>query len=151
MDKLSFLKTEFPKMLLTLAPEAKGEWGVMNGQQMAEHMADSVSQATGKNNQSLHTPKDMVEKYKSFAMSDKEFKPNTPNAMLPDVPPPPTKASMADAVAEYSSLLDAFIAYFEENKGAVITNPFFGDLNFEEWTHLLHKHAVHHSKQFRLM
>ncbi|MFL5764054.1 MAG: DinB family protein [Bacteroidia bacterium] len=151
MDKLSFLKNDFPKMLSNLAPDAKGEWGVMNGQQMVEHMADSVSQATGNNTQKLHTPADLVEKYKSFAMSDKEFKPNTPNAMLPDVPPPPSKGNMADAIAEYNKQLQEFISYFEKNKGASITNPFFGDLNFEEWTQLLHKHAVHHSKQFRLM
>lgn len=151
MDKLNFLRTEFPKLLTALGAEAKGEWGVMNAQQMVEHMADSVSQATGNNNQKLHTPTNMVEKYKSFAMSDKEFKPNTPNALLPDVPPAPSKGSMSDAIAEYNMQVAAFIAYFEKNKGTSITNPFFGDLNFGEWTHLLHKHAVHHSKQFRLL
>ena len=49
MDKLNFLKTEFPKLLRNLNPEAKGEWGVLNGQQMVEHMAESISYATGKN------------------------------------------------------------------------------------------------------
>jgi hypothetical protein len=27
-------------------------------------------------------------------------------------------------------------------------NPFFGDLNFAENVHLLHKHALHHLRQF---
>ncbi|MGZ4034069.1 MAG: DinB family protein [Bacteroidia bacterium] len=151
MDKLNFLKTEFPKLVQNLNPEAKGSWGVMNGQQMVEHMADSVSQATGKNNQKLHTAPDLVGRYKDFAMSDKEFKPNTPNALLPDVPAPVTKSTMQEAINEYSNQIKAFINYFEINKDATITNPFFGDLNFEEWTHLLHKHAVHHSKQFGLL
>jgi hypothetical protein len=151
MDKLNFIKTEFPKLLLTLDPEAKGIWGVMNGQQMIEHMADSVSQATGKNTQTLHTAPDMVPRMKAFAMSDKEFKPNTPNALLSDTPAPLAKSNVAEAVNEYNNQISAFINYFEKNKGATITNPFFGDLNFEEWTHLLHKHAVHHAKQFGLM
>lgn len=151
MDKLNFLKTEFPKLLRTLNPETKGEWGVMNGQQMVEHMADSVSQATGKNNQKLHTASDLVGRYKDFAMSDKEFKPNTPNALLSATPAPITKSTMEEAVQEFEKQVTAFIHYFETNKGAIITNPFFGDLNFEEWVHLFHKHAVHHSKQFRLL
>lgn len=151
MDKLNFLKTEFPKLVRTLNPEGKGEWGVMNGQQMVEHMVDSVSQATGKNNQKLHTAPDLVGRYKDFAMSDKEFKPNTPNALLSAIPAPVTKSTMEEAVQEFEKQIAAFINYFETNKGATITNPFFGDLNFEEWVHLLHKHAVHHSKQFRLL
>jgi hypothetical protein len=151
MDKLNFIKTEFPKLLQNLHPEAKGAWGVMNGQQMVEHMTDSVSQATRKNNQKLHTPHDMVGRYKDFAMSDKEFKPNTPNALLSDIPAPITKDTMKEAINGYNDQITTFINYFETNKGAVITNPFFGDLNFEEWTHLLHKHAVHHSKQFGLL
>ena len=54
MDKLTFLETEFPKLLRTLNPDAKGEWGVLNGQQMVEHMTESVSFATGKNSQAFH-------------------------------------------------------------------------------------------------
>ena len=151
MSKLNFIQNEFPQLLKKLDPAAKGGWGVMNGQQMVEHMADSVSQATGKNNQKLHTAPELVGRYKDFPMSDKEFKPNTPNALLPNVPAPVSKATMQHAIDEYNSQINAFISYFEGNKGATITNPFFGDLNFEEWTHLLHKHAVHHSKQFGLL
>ena len=151
MDKLDFLKTEFPKLVANLNSEAKGEWGVMNGQQMVEHMADAISQATGKNNQKLHTAPDLVDKFKSFAMSDKEFKPNTPNALMSETPPAIKKATMKEAVDEYNYQVIAFINYFETNNGATIINPFFGDLNFEEWTHLFHKHAVHHCKQFRLL
>ncbi len=151
MDKLNFLKNEFPQLLKKLDPNAKGEWGVMNGQQMVEHMAESISFATGKNNQVLHTAPELVGRYKEFAMSDKEFKPNTPNALMSTTPLPVMKASMADAIREVEVQTGLFIDYFEKNKGGTITNSFFGDLNFEEWTHLLQKHAVHHGKQFRLL
>lgn len=151
MYKLDFLKTEFPKLLHTLQPEAIGKWGVMNGQQMVEHMAESVSFATGKNNQALHTPAEHVSKYKDFAMSDKEFKPNTKNALLADTPYPLKRQKMQEAIEDYEKEIVAFISYFETNKGATLTNSFFGELNFDEWVHLLHKHAVHHSKQFGLL
>jgi hypothetical protein len=151
MDKLNFLKNEFPALLEKLDPAAKGSWGVMNGQQMVEHMAESISFATGRNNQKLHTPAEHVKKFKEFAMSDKEFKPNTKNALMSEVPIPATKTSMTDAIAEVKKEISNFVNYFENNKGATLTNSFFGDLNFEEWTHLLHKHAVHHCKQFGLL
>ena len=150
-DKLNFISVVFPKLLQNLDADAKGGWGVLNGQQMVEHIADSVRMASGKNNQKLHTAPDLVGRYKDFAMSDKEFKPNTPNALMPDIPAPKVNATMQEAINEYNDQIAAFIHYFEKNTEAIITNPFFGDLNFEEWTHLLHKHAVHHSKQFGLL
>lgn len=151
MDKLNFLKNEFPQLLKKLDPNAKGAWGVMNGQQMVEHMAESISFATGKNNQALHTPAEHVEKYREFALSEKEFKPNTKNALMSETPAPATKASMQEAIAALEKETADFIRYFETNKGATLTNSFFGDFNFEEWVHLLYKHAVHHCKQFGLL
>jgi hypothetical protein len=151
MDKLNFLQNEFPQLLKKLSPDTKGAWGVMNAQQMVEHMAESISFATGKNNQSLHTPEEHVEKYKEFALSDKEFKPNTKNVLMSEVPPPTTKANMQEAIAEVEKQTKAFIEYFQNNKESTLTNSFFGDLNFHQWLHLLHKHAVHHCKQFDLL
>lgn len=151
MDKLNFLKNEFPKLLQNLKADAKGSWGVMNGQQMVEHMAESISYATGKNNKNLHTAVEQLEKFKSFAMSDKEFRPNTKNALMGEVQEPIQKQNMAEAIQELEKQITSFINYFETNKDATITNPFFGNLNFEEWVHLLHKHAVHHCKQFGLI
>ena len=151
MDRLTFLKEEFPRLLQGLNSEAKGNWGVMNGQQMVEHMAESVSHATIKNAQPLHTPAEHLPKFKTFAMSDKEFKPNTVNALLLPTAYPLQKENMQEAIAALQAEINDFISYFENNKGAIITNPFFGDLNFEEWVHLLHKHAVHHCKQFGLL
>ncbi len=151
MGKLNFLKTEFPKLTVKLNSDAKGNWGVLNAQQMVEHMSDSVSYATGKNNQPLHSSKENVGKYKEFAMSDKEFKPNTKNALMSETPIPTKNSTMQLALLEYEQQINSFINYFENNEGATITNPFFGDLNFDEWIHLLYKHAVHHCKQFGLV
>ena len=151
MDKLNFLKTEFPNLLKGLNPDAKGNWGVMNGQQMVEHMTDAFSWASDKHSLKLHTPIEQVGKYKEFAMSDKEFKPNTKNALMAETAYPLRNTSMQNAIAELEKEIECFITYFENNKGAIITNPFFGDLNFEEQTHLLHKHAIHHCKQFGLL
>ena len=151
MDKLNFLKTDFIKLLSTLKSNDKGSWGLLNGQQMVEHISDSVRIANGKDKMKLHTPEGQVEAFRKFAMSDKEFKPNTKNALLPEIPPPVRNANMQEAIVELENEITDFISYFEINKEATITNPIFGDLNFEEWVHLLFKHAMHHCKQFELI
>jgi hypothetical protein len=151
MSKLNFLKLEFPKLLETLNPTVKGSWGVLNGQQMVEHMADSIRVATGKEKHQILTPADKLDKVKDFAMSDKEFKPDTKNTTMPDVPEPVRNSSMQDAIAEYKNEWNDFINYFEAHKEQTLPNPFFGNLNFQEWVHLFHKHAVHHCKQFGLL
>jgi hypothetical protein len=150
-NKLDFITNEFPQLLKKLDPNAKGAWGVLNAQQMVEHMAESISYATGKNNQQLHTPAEHLGKYREFAMSEREFNPNTKNALMPEVPAPSTKAGMQEAIEEMEKQTAAFISYFENNKNATLTNSFFGDMNFEEWVHLFHKHAVHHGRQFGLL
>jgi hypothetical protein len=151
MNKLNFLQTEFPSLLKKLSPDEKGTWGVMNAQQMVEHMAESISFATGRNNQSLHTPKEHVGKYKEFAMSDKEFRPNTKNVLMAETPDPVKCASMQEAIISVEKEIKEFVNYFEKNKDATLMNSIFGELSFNEWVHLLHKHAAHHCKQFNLL
>ncbi len=151
MNKLFFIQNEFPKLVSILNGDEKGKWGVLNALQMVEHMADSVNMATGKNKQKLHTPPEHVQAYKNFAMSDKEFKPNTKNALMSETPIPSKTNSVKEAIKEYNESVANFISYFENKKETTLTNPFFGELNFDEWIHLLHKHAVHHCKQFGLL
>jgi hypothetical protein len=151
MNKLDFVQNQFPSLAAKLSPAQTGSWGKMNALQMMEHMAESVSFATGKNNKPLHTPAEHVSKYKEFMLSDKPFKENTKNALMAEEPVPATRADMKEAIDSYNQEVAAFIKYFKENPGSTLTNSFFGNLNFDEWVHLLHKHATHHAKQFGLV
>jgi hypothetical protein len=55
---------------------------------------------------------------------------------------------MEHSISELEKELDDFVKFYENSPEAVVTNSFFGHLNFEEWTQLIHKHAIHHLKQF---
>jgi hypothetical protein len=44
--------------------------------------------------------------------------------------------------------MDYFFTVFNKNNLRVTRNPFYGDLNYEQNVQLLHKHALHHLKQF---
>lgn len=151
LAKINFLTVEFPQMVATLNADAKGKWGVMHAQQMVEHMSYSIRIASGTIPKNILTPPESLEKAKTFMMSDKPFRENTKNIELPDYALPLTQPDMASAIEEYKDELLVFFQTFEGNADKTITNPFFGHLNFEEWLHLLAKHALHHARQFGLV
>jgi hypothetical protein len=146
--KLSFLLNDYPSLLRNLDPSTKGQWGKMNVQQMIEHMVESVREANGKTPRVLMTPEERVPKMKEFLLSEKEFRPETKNILMGEEPPPVVKTSTTEAIDELEIELKDFVKRFNGDGESTITNPFFGNLNFEEWIQLLHKHAVHHLKQF---
>lgn len=146
--KAAFLKNEFVNALAEIAPDTKGLWGKMNVQQMIEHMSFSFRQANGKDKYSLLTPEENVPKMQAFLMSDKPFKENTPNPIIGNDTIPEKNATVQDALHELQTEINDFFAVFDTQPDAVITNPFFGNLNYEMWVQLLYKHSLHHLKQF---
>jgi hypothetical protein len=147
-EKLSWIQNDFVTFLQSLNADAKGNWGVMNAHQMTEHMSYSVRQANGKDQRTLLTPAENLERIRAFMLSDKPFRENTKNSELPDVPLPVKTNSMEEAITEFQNELIVFVNYFKGNESKLLMNPFFGELNFEQQVHLLHKHAMHHAKQF---
>ena len=148
-DKQDFLKNQFTSLLKTIPADRKPLWGKMSLQQMVEHFSDTVRIASGKTAISeFVTPAENIGKMQTFMMSDKPFKENTPNPLLPDVPPPVRHHNMEEAIEELQHEIDHLFTRFNEEKEHVTRNPFFGDLDFEQNIHLLYKHALHHLRQF---
>lgn len=148
-EKISFLENDFPKFLQTLDGNAKGKWGVLNAQQMVEHISDSLREANGKRDtKQLITPVDLLPRYYDFMMSDKPFKENTKNIQMPESPIPVRNESIDKAIEEMILEWNDFKIAFENEPEKKITNAIFGHLNYYEWLHLLHKHTKHHAKQF---
>jgi hypothetical protein len=145
--KAEFLRTEFADRLRKLDPASPRNWGKMNVLQMIEHMSYSLRQANGKDIYTCVTPAENLPRMQAFLMSEKPFRENTPNQLLPDEPEAPKHTSTTAAIDELQNEIDQFFKVFHApNK--IITNPFFGDLNYEMWVQLLHKHAWHHLRQF---
>lgn len=147
-DKLQFLQNEFIFLLKHLAPDAKGNWGKMNGQQMVEHFTDFVKIANGKLSLPPINTGEKLEKYRRFMLSDQPFKENTRNPLLPEIPPETRHQTIQDAIAELQAEINYFAAIFQNEPGKTTENPLFGSLDFDENIHLLYKHAQHHLKQF---
>lgn len=151
MNKEKFLREEYIPYLQKLKGNEKGNWGVLSPQGMVEHMTDSIGVAWGRINEPLTTPENLLQRMRDFALSDKEFKPGTKNSLMSEMPALLRKANLSEAIAELQYELELFFDFHKKNPGITIPNPFFGDFNYQEWLHLLHKHAIHHLKQFSLI
>ena len=149
-SKELFFKETYIPLLEQLSDNETGLWGVLTPQGMVEHMSDSIGVAYGRIKQNLLTPPEHLEKMRAFVLSDKPFKENTKNALMPNEPLPLRKHSMTEAIEELKNEIRAFIAFYETHPDHKEMNPFFGELNYEEQLHLLYKHAWHHLKQFNL-
>lgn len=148
-EKRYFLHTELFDKLSSLDPNAPAQWGKMNVLQMIEHLSYSLRYANGKDpHERILTPAERLDAVRDFMFSEKEFKPNTKNALMSEEPAPAVNSNKEEALKELRAEMDAFFNRFEAEPGLRVRNPFFGDLDFDGWVHLFHKHFNHHLKQF---
>ena len=147
--KAEFLKNRLIRLLKQIPSDTPPQWGKMTLQQMVEHFSDSVRIASGK---TVYTDfvfgPEQLQRNRDFMLSEKPFKENTVNPLMPEVPAPVVNISTEAALSELQKELDYFFSVFEKNDLQVTRSPFFGDLNYEQNVHLLHKHALHHLRQF---
>jgi hypothetical protein len=148
-DKKNFLQKRFIPLLQKIPSDRPPAWGKMTLQQMVEHFSESVRIASGRTEiREILSAEESLPRMREFMLSDKPFRENTPNPLLPEVPAPVKNISVTKAIRDLEEELEYFFSYFSKNPNITTRNPFFGDLNFEQNVHLLHKHALHHLKQF---
>ena len=150
LEKENFLRTKLVAYLQQLDPETAPRWGKMNVQQMIEHLGgEAVRNASGRLPfEKIITPPDQLERLREFMMSEKPFKENTMNPLMGEEPKPTHFKTVQAAIGALQQELIWFFEAFEKNPQLITRNPFFGDLNFDQNVQLLHKHALHHLRQF---
>ena len=150
IEKENFLRTKLVAHLQQLDPATPARWGKMNVQQMIEHYAgDAVRNASGRlKTDTILTPAENLPRMREFMMSDKPFRENTKNPLMKEEPQPTRYKTIQAAIGALQQELIYFFEAFEKQPGLITRNPFFGDLNFDENVQLLHKHALHHLRQF---
>ena len=148
-EKENFLRTKFIPVLQRLDPATPPRWGKMNVQQMIEHYAEMFRWANGKiKHEKVLTRPDHLQAFRDFMMSERLFKENTKNKLMGEKPDPVKHITVQAAIGELHEEIIHFFEVFEKDPEMKVRNPFFGDLNFDESIQLLHKHALHHLKQF---
>jgi hypothetical protein len=146
-----FLKKNFIPMLKKLRPTDKGKWGRMTAQQMVEHFADVVKNANGKLILPLLNRGEKLQESREFLMSEEPFKENTKNPLIPEEGFSVKKPDMESALYKLQKELNYFFELFEKHPDLKTLNAFFGYLDYTMNIQLLHKHALHHLRQFGLV
>ncbi len=112
--KEEFLKNDFIQLLEKLRADEKAKWGIMNAQQMVEHFADSVKNASGKLILPALNDGERLEKSRDFLMSEKPFKENTDNPLIPKEGIPHRQPDLQSAINKLQKELDHFFEVFEK-------------------------------------
>ncbi len=146
--KEQFLQKRFVPLLRELPSDTPPQWGKMTLQQMIEHFVDAVRVASGKLNVPVVTLEEHLPKMHDFIRSDKPFRENTKNPIMPEVPAPVRQPTIHKALDKLQAELDYFFEVFAANQQLTTTNPIFGELDYNLNVQLLYKHAVHHLRQF---
>lgn len=149
--KIYFLRNEYLQILKAIPEEEKGVFGKMNVHQMIEHMTWAFQIANGTLKFEAENSPEITEKMHRFMMSDKQFRDNTPNSKLPEEPLAITTDSIVQAIGNLREEIDLMVNVYQEDNSLRLMNPFFGMLNFDEQVQLLHKHAIHHLRQFNAL
>ena len=151
--KNEFLKTRLCPLISNLQATQHGNWGLMNAQQMAEHLTAFFKISTGRLVFPLVSAPEQLPKLREFLWSDKAFRENTkgPESIIPAEPVPVFHASMEIAIAKLDKEIQLFFDLFEKDPAKKTMHPVFGELNFDDWVQLHYKHVAHHTRQFGLI
>ncbi|MEO8763773.1 MAG: hypothetical protein ABI416_05780 [Ginsengibacter sp.] len=150
-SKEIFLKEDLISLLEKLNGDEKGKWGVMSVQQMVEHFADAVQNANGKLIVPSLNQGERLEKFRHFLMSEEPFKENTKNPLIAAEGVALRQRNLPSAIIKLKKELNYFFEIFDLHPGLKTQNAFFGDLDYAMNIQLLHKHAIHHLRQFGLV
>lgn len=136
LERLNKLKVDTP-----------AQWGIMQAQQMVEHLSEMLRMSTGKLQLSLEIEEDRIERMQAFLRSDKPMAKNIKVAFVSEQP----KLRNEELELAIDEFVDEWL-FFEETYSDhpefTALHPYYGELNEELWRLLHAKHFAHHFEQF---
>lgn len=128
-----------------LTPESKGLWGKMTVDQMLSHCQAPIDFTFGDTPMRSNFIMQLIGKMlKKKVFGGTEFKKNSPTA--PDF----IRGGSYDFEQSKKDLIEKKNVFSEKGKDAIKTtkHPFFGELNYDEWSKMHTMHLNHHLTQF---
>ena len=149
---VDFLNESFVREKLgSLSQDSKPIFGLMNAQQMIEHLSAITKIANGNWQVDVFVSDEKTARRKPFLDTENEleigFKPN----LLAEEPNPLQFKSIQEAIDDLVFQIQYFVKVFEGNPTKTVVHPFFGELDFDYWKKFQVKHFTHHFKQFGLV
>ena len=128
-----------------LTPDSKGQWGKMTVDQMLSHCQAPMDFAFGKTPMKANFLMRLLGKMiKGKMLKSKEFKKNSPTA------PAFIRTEVYDFEHTKNELIRKIGVFSDMGQKAIKTtnHPFFGEMTYDEWSHMHTMHLNHHLKQF---
>ncbi|MGK0414617.1 MAG: hydroxymethylglutaryl-CoA reductase, partial [Polaribacter sp.] len=137
--------------LSSLDKNSKPIFGSMNAQQMIEHLSAVTKIANGNWNVDVYVSDEKTARRKPFLNTENELQTGFKASFLSDESTALKCSSIHLAIEDLIKQLELFLKVFTADENRTIVHPFFGELDFEEWTKFQVKHFTHHFKQFDLI
>ena len=135
--------------LLKLNKASKPLFGLMNAQQMIEHLSLLMQISNGKINADHYVSDEKSARRKPFLDTEGELQIGFRASILSDEPTPEKFETIEKALNNLIAEIKNFEVHFKTEK--VENHPFFGELDYEYWKKFHTKHFTHHFKQFGLV
>ncbi|MEM6541362.1 MAG: hypothetical protein AAF634_09365 [Bacteroidota bacterium] len=147
----AFLQDALHESLLLLETRGAPKWGLMQPQQMVEHLIWAFDISIGRVAVVCTTPEDEIPRFKKFLFSDMPTRRNFKNPVLGDQPLALLLPDLPKAKSILREKADEFYEYYAKDPTKKEIHPVFGALDFEEWERNHFKHSIHHLEQFDLL
>ena len=145
-------RKELNTFLSRLTELSVAKWGIMQPQNMIEHLIKTLQYSNGKKEIGQKTTEEEGRQAKAaFIYTDVEMPMGLKSSLAGEIPDPFVFADLQAAKNQLNQELDDFESFFANNPGAEFVQPRLGKLNHKEWIILHNKHFTHHFKQFGLL
>lgn len=143
----NLIRTQLSKLNINTVPE----FGLMNAQQMIEHLSAVTQIANGNWVVNAFVSDEKATRRKPFLNTENELQEGFKASFLADDVSKLKFNSIEEAIEDLLTQIQFFVKVFTDDKSKTEVHPFFGELDFEYWKKFQVKHFTHHFKQFGLL
>jgi hydroxymethylglutaryl-CoA reductase len=152
MDYQDFLYNQFPDLLSTLNQDTQPLWGLMNAQQLVEHLTIILACSNGHfDAKPIADVERMAYRKMRYYEKDVPMPRNFRTDFMPETPHPVKYPNIEIAKIQLKEELVHFKNYYAEHLNLTAMHPVLGLLNYEEWLETHARHFRHHLQQFGVL
>lgn len=147
-----FFSIRISQVIDTVKGDEVAQWGLMNVQQMLEHLLFPLNFAITVNPIILVTPEDKLERQREFLVSEFGMPKNFKTPFLPkDKTVPLIKQDLQESKQLLKETIVQFLNVINATDFTTKLHPVFGQLDKQGWLTFQYKHFSHHFMQFGLL
>ena len=151
INKKKFLTNEFPRLLNSLSPETKANFGLMTPQHMIEHLVKAIESATVQYEGERESPANEQQiGMQQFIKSGSVLSHRPSDKTKADLPPL-DYSSIEEAISHIPKAVQDFYDFHDDNPDYKPYASYLGEVSFEDIELFHFMHIRYHLWQFDLL